>query len=206
MPIASVHRSKVRQSREETRDRMADAARELLLTRAYSELTVDEITRRAGVGRTVFYRHFDDLPDLLRRAARPALEQLFDVAVLLADQVSDDPSGSIERTLTRAVAVFHRHGPAVRALVEAAASDEELAANVDALRGRFADLTERVLRELAGPDSTTLADPAQTARALTMMNESYLLDAFGREPAVSPETAVRALTEVWQSVFARCRP
>ena len=35
------------------------------------------------------------------------------------------------------------------------------------------------------------------------MNESYLLDAFGREPRVSPETAVQTLTEIWDAVIRR---
>jgi TetR/AcrR family transcriptional regulator, ethionamide resistance regulator len=185
---------------------MTEAARELLRTRAYSDLTVDELTRRTGVGRTVFYRHFDDLPDLLRRASREAMEELYAVQVELAGEVLADPAATIERSLARAVEVYRRHGPLLRALVEAATADEELAANVDALRRRFDDLTERVLREIAGQRGAPLADPAQTARALTLMNEGYLLDAFGREPLVSPEIAVKTLSGVWKAVFAHHAP
>ena len=32
------------------------------------------------------------------------------------------------------------------------------------------------------------------------MNEAYLLDAFGREPLVADEVAVRALTDIWLAV------
>ncbi len=35
------------------------------------------------------------------------------------------------------------------------------------------------------------------------MNESYLLDAFGREPRISVETAVETLTEIWVAVIRR---
>ena len=35
------------------------------------------------------------------------------------------------------------------------------------------------------------------------MNETYLLDAFGREPRVSAETAVQTLTEIWDAVIHR---
>jgi hypothetical protein len=35
------------------------------------------------------------------------------------------------------------------------------------------------------------------------MNEAYLLDVFGREPRVSPETAVQTLTEIWDAVIHR---
>jgi len=35
------------------------------------------------------------------------------------------------------------------------------------------------------------------------MNETYLTDAFGREPRVSPETAVQTLAEIWDAVIRR---
>ena len=35
------------------------------------------------------------------------------------------------------------------------------------------------------------------------MGVSYLPDAFGREPRVSPETAVQTLTEIWEAVIRR---
>ena len=47
------------------------------------------------------------------------------------------------------------------------------------------------------------ADLAETARALNLLNTSYLLDAFGREPRVSAETAVQTLTEIWVAVIHR---
>ena len=51
---------------------------------------------------------------------------------------------------------------------------------------------------------------AELARALNLMNESYLLDAFGREPRISDATAIDALTEIWVAVIRqrarlRCR-
>ena len=56
---------------------------------------------------------------------------------------------------------------------------------------------------MADLGTTPLADVAETARALNLMGVSYLLDAFGREPRVSPETAVQTLTEIWDAVIRR---
>jgi hypothetical protein len=50
-----------------------------------------------------------------------------------------------------------------------------------------------------------LADAAQTAHALNLMNEAYLLDAFGREPRVDTATAVRTLAEIWTAVRTGAR-
>ena len=99
--------------------------------------------------------------------------------------------------------VYQRHGPLLRCVAEAAAGDEQIARDYDALRRRFDDFAEQSLRDVADLGQTPPADVAETARALNLMNESYLLDAFGREPRVSPETAVQTLTEIWDAVIRR---
>ena len=50
----AAHRTRVRQTREESRARIVDAAARLLRERSYAELTVDEVMREAGQGRTLF--------------------------------------------------------------------------------------------------------------------------------------------------------
>ncbi len=70
-PVETATRSEVaRRSRQEARDRIVAAASELVRRRSYDELNVDEVMREAGLGRTIFYRHFDDLGDLLLRVAQ----------------------------------------------------------------------------------------------------------------------------------------
>src|SRR3954464_14556556 len=65
--------TRVRKNREESRRRILDAVAELVRERSYTALTVDEVMSRAGIGRTIFYRHFDDLGELLMRAGREAI-------------------------------------------------------------------------------------------------------------------------------------
>ena len=48
----------------EARQQILAAARELLLDRPFAALTVGDVMTRAGLTRTVFYRHFDGLPQL----------------------------------------------------------------------------------------------------------------------------------------------
>jgi TetR/AcrR family transcriptional regulator, ethionamide resistance regulator len=195
--------TRARQTRQQSRQRIVAAATELVRRRAYAELSVDELMRETGMGRTIFYRHFDDLADLLRRASREAIDELFDAQRRLGHARPDDEPEALGRALRAAVTVYHRHGPLLRAVAEAAAGDEEIARDYAALRRRFDDFVEESLRGLAELAATPLADVAETARALNLMNESYLLDAFGREPRVSPETAVQTLTEVWDAVIHR---
>src|SRR3954447_13264775 len=66
-----------RTSRRESRARIVAAANELVRRRSYPELSVGELMREAGLGRTIFYRHFDDLGDLLVGASRDAIDELY---------------------------------------------------------------------------------------------------------------------------------
>jgi AcrR family transcriptional regulator len=52
-------------SRASARDRLAQAAFELFDERGYEQTTVDEITERAGLGRTTFFRHYRSKEDVI---------------------------------------------------------------------------------------------------------------------------------------------
>jgi TetR/AcrR family transcriptional regulator, ethionamide resistance regulator len=190
-------RTTVRQTRQESRERIVRAAEQLVRRRSYSDLTVDELMSEAGFGRTIFYRHFDDLGDLLMQTSRAAIEELFEAQSSL---VAARP-GDVRGALRAAAEVYQRHGPLLRCVSEAAAVDERIAEGYAAMRERFDDLAEQSLREVLGDGGH--ADLAETARALNLMNETYLTEAFGREPRVSPETAVQTLVEIWDAVIHR---
>lgn len=199
----ATHRAGVRQSRKQSRERIVAAATDLVRERPYGELSVDEVMRAAGIGRTIFYRHFDDLADLFMKAGAEAIDELYQAHRALAEARLGDGPEVVRMAIEPAVAVFERHGPLLRAMREAAAADEQVAAAQEVMRRRFDDLLADALREMPGIAARPPADVAQTARALNMLNTSYLVDAFGREPRVSPETAVQTLTEIWVAVIHR---
>jgi AcrR family transcriptional regulator len=178
------------------------AATELIRRTPYGALTVDDVMREAGAGRTIFYRHFDDLADLLRRAGREAFEGLFQAEQALRSAQLDGQPDVVRAAIEPAVAVYRRHGPLLRAIAEAAAiGDEEIAAGQQAMLERFDELVADVLRlspRLAGRSEEEIVE---TARALNLLNVNYLLDAFGREPRVSAEMAVRTLAGIWSALI-----
>jgi AcrR family transcriptional regulator len=194
-------RAEIRQSRQQSRDRIVAAATELVRRRSYGALTVDDVMREAGFGRTIFYRHFDDLADLLLRAGREAIDELYDAQRAFSEAWVGDGADVVHMAIEPAVAVYRRHGPLLRAIAEAAAGDEQIAAGQQAIRGRFNELIEEALRASPHLAEHPAGDIAETARALNLLNESYLLDAFGREPRVSAQTATRILTEIWVALI-----
>ena len=96
--------------------------------------------REAGLGRTIFYRHFDDLGDLLMRASREAVIELFDAQRRFVEA----RPGDADRRRAPVARGGRRGLPAPRAaaarVAEAAAGDEQIAADYAAMRERFDDL------------------------------------------------------------------
>jgi AcrR family transcriptional regulator len=191
-----------RQARDETRRQILDAAERLLRAGSFRELSVESLMAETGHSRTVFYRHFDDLADLILRAGREAIEELYIVERRLAELEGEaEPGASTPEAIAAAVAAYSRHGPLLRVIAEAAAGDEQVAAGYRQIRARFDALTRGALERLPRFSDEAVADAAEVAHALNLMNEAYLLDTFGREPRVSAATAERTLTEVWGAVL-----
>ena len=201
-------RAATRQSREQSRARIVAAAIELLRERSYPDLSVGEVMERAGSERTIFYRHFDDLGDLLLRAGRESIEALYTTEIDLGAtrDGSGTRPGAIRDAIRPVVAFYEHHGALLRALEEAAVSDERIAAGQEALRERFDDLAATALGELPQLASVPKDEMREIAHALNLMNVSYLLDAFGREHRITAEQAVQTLTAIWTGLIFGPRP
>src|SRR5882724_8567517 len=63
-------------SRESARDRLAQAAFALFDERGYEQATIDDITERAGLGRTTFFRHYRSKEDVIFPDHDRLLEQV----------------------------------------------------------------------------------------------------------------------------------
>ena len=197
--------ARTRLTREQSRGRIVEATAELVRERSYGELNVREIMGRAGLERTIFYRHFDDLGDLLITVAREAITELYEAQVAMADaRVGADPE-SVRESIAATVAIYSRHGPLLRALAEGAAVDPVLDARQAELRGRFDELVEGMIHRGISDGASPPPDPAESARALNRLVEAYLLEAFGREPRISTELAVDTLSDIWSAFVARRR-
>jgi AcrR family transcriptional regulator len=195
-----------RLSREEVRERLVDAATELVRDRSFYDLSVGDVTEQAGIERTIFYRHFDDLSDLLLRAATDAIESLYQAQVELDAGREAGDLETVRSAIEPAVRVYREHGAVIRAVTEAGASHPEVAARGAELRRRFNELTAGSLARLPDLKDNPPADLAESARALNLLNEAYLQEAFGRDPRVSAEVAIETLTEIWAAFLDRRTP
>jgi AcrR family transcriptional regulator len=186
-----------REHRETTRRQILDAADQLLRERPYRELTVDAVMTRTGLSRTAFYRHFDDVTDLVLRLFADVGQELYAVAERWAASAGVGYPAPGRVGLAAVVDFYVRHGPLMRAIAEAAVTDEEIErayrGSIDALIELTGGAMERMAREglLEVPDVRGLA------RAMTLMNEAYLRAEFGRDPQGNRDLALATLETVW---------
>jgi AcrR family transcriptional regulator len=102
-----------RGDRRERADRILDTARELLLSWGYRRVTVDELSRRAGVGKGTIYLHWPSREDVFHAvSAREAAE----MADALVQAVRNDPAEVMLHRHLRLLFVESMNRPVLRAL------------------------------------------------------------------------------------------
>jgi AcrR family transcriptional regulator len=180
VPAAEAHR------------RILEAARALLLERPFAELTVDAVMTEAGLARTVFYRHYADLPqmaaDLLPDSDAPLIEQIEELEARRPEEV-------VRAMVDGLVDVYAEHGPLLRAIDDAARHDRAVAEKLDTALVGPRRLIEGLLA--AAPDPPP--DPKESARVLMATHRAYLLATLGdgRPRRGARPAATRALTALW---------
>jgi AcrR family transcriptional regulator len=172
-----------RVSRRDARRRIGAATARLLAGSRFRELTVEAVMAEAGLARTVFYRHFDGLPDLVLAALDDAVETPPAI-----------PPRSVYEMLERNVAQFAEHGRLLAAVEEAAHHDAEV-------ERAYRDAFERSVEAVTPLLARHVTEPRAVARALMHLNASYLTDALTRAPEPDTDEALRTLWAVWSRVL-----
>jgi TetR/AcrR family fatty acid metabolism transcriptional regulator len=93
--------TKRRRSREETRQRLVEAALEVFARNGYERSTVDEIVREAGYSKGAFYVHFETKEDLFWELLEERIEaqqEVFRAAI--------DPSLTVEENERRVLEII----------------------------------------------------------------------------------------------------
>ena len=188
-PAIARRRLNARVRREEARERILGAAEKVLLERPYRDVTVDLVMAEAGLSRTVFYRHFDGMPDVLLTLLRMIEGEL--VAPMLVPVT--DPDTWLRELLASGVETFARYGPFMRALDHAAGQDAEIEAAYSAVVERF---IEQTAETIGGADEHAY----ELARALNLMNRHYLMETLGKDPDFDREVALETLLTIWGAV------
>jgi AcrR family transcriptional regulator len=183
--------------REEARRRIVEATGRLLRDRRFRELTVDAVMAEAGLARTVFYRHFDGLADVVIGLVDDAVADAAGVAYR-----APDPSvpSVLRAMLSRGVDLWAEHGHLIAAVEEASHHDPEVERAYREAFERSVETTAELLATGVANGHYRL-DPRPVARALMHLNTGYLTDALARDPQPDREQALATLWTVWSRVL-----
>jgi TetR/AcrR family transcriptional regulator, ethionamide resistance regulator len=196
-----------RSKRAEVEVRLVEATEALLAEGAsYSELRVEQISRRAGISRTAFYFHFSDKRALLTRLTGDIAGELYGEAEGWWSGAGDG-AAELAAALERVFGIYRDHAPLLRAVVEAAAYDPEVALYWRALVGRFVEATrERIEREQAAGAVDAGLPAKLIAFGLCWMTERSAYELLMQGGDLNDGALVEALLAIWLgAVYGRSR-
>jgi AcrR family transcriptional regulator len=160
---------------------------------------------RTGLSRPAFYAYFEDRYDLVTHLLDGVGGLLFalDWRWLSGTAGRDHAREVLVDGLRARSETFVEYGPVLRAISDAAGYDARVE---EVYRGGLiqrlvAAVAARISRDIDAGVSPADLDPEQTARALVLMTERYLLDAFG-QPERHPthqeaETILDTVEGIW---------
>ncbi len=176
---------------------MLAAAGALLREQSFAALTVDAVMARAGLARTVFYRHFEDLSQLAFSLLPDAGDPIVEQARRALDAGGTD--AAIDTMIDGLVTVFAEHGPLLRGIDEAVRQDPRVDPAHDPALAEPIEFIAGLLASAPHPPP----DPQQSARLLQAAHRTYLLDSFGGAvPRATPDEARAALHALWDRVLS----
>lgn len=193
MSVKRAYSSAKRQAQAaETRRSILDAAHELFVVDGYAATTIQAIAARAGVAVQTVYAVFGKKSELLRQLIERTItgddEPLPITDRAEAQAVAGEPDARRRAELDAALSrsITQRVAPLVRVAEEAAASDPELAAMMDAVKAARRQEMIASARILAGPDGLR-ADHEDAAATLYVLYSPQVADMLMGDYGWSPE-------------------
>jgi TetR/AcrR family transcriptional regulator, ethionamide resistance regulator len=196
-------RAQRRIQREDARQQIRDAAVGFLREHPFRDMSVDAVMAQTDLARTAFYRHFDDVTELIEQLQAEVGSELYALAKKWNVSAPEEFAAATHQGLTDIAHFFQTHGPLVRAVSDAATTDETVEASYDRMVAGYDKLIASGLDAMIAAGRLEPCDTRALARALNLASLTYLLDCFGREPTTDPEAVVTTLEIIWLRVVAR---
>jgi AcrR family transcriptional regulator len=166
---------------------------------SYADLNIERIATRAGISRTAFYFYFRDKRELLLRLTEDVVDELYRQGDIWFSG-SGEPAAELRQTLSNIAALYRENGAVLGAIVQAAATDDEVALFWHAILDRFVDATTKRIQELQRSGRAVVREDARAAAfALCWMIERT----FNQQLALGQPLPEQALVDALTGIFVR---
>jgi AcrR family transcriptional regulator len=200
LPKVIRHTAPTIRKSDRTRAAILNAALDFIWMHPFRNMTVSSLMAATGVSRPAFYQYFKDLHQVMEALLEVLQEDIFDAcAPWLAE--SGDPVSLMHETLVGLVRVCYQRGPLVRAIADAATTDERFEKNWKQFLGRFDDAACARIESDQEQGLIPAFDARPVVIALTRLNAYTVIEAFGQRPRKRPEPFREALARIWISTL-----
>lgn len=190
----------VRRTPEVTRREILEATASLLGSRPFRELSVGDIMRRTGVGRSAFYAHFTDVYAVVEEL----LSEIRDEEIAYLEQWDGDtadPADSFQQVITNTVTLWARRGPMISSMLDAASDDGRIAALFDQITDRYCQVMAAGLRRERRRTLSPDLDLDEVAALVIHGTQGYLKDRLGTPGRGDPSTVAATLRGMWTTAL-----
>ena len=185
---------------DRTRVEILQAALDFFWSHPFRDLTVGGLMSETSAGRSAFYRYFHDPYDLVEHLLRGLEADILEVAApwFLG---TGDPLPLLKQSLGGLVNLCYERGPILKAVSDAAVSDERLEKEWNLFLNRFDDAVTARIEQQQKLGLIAMFDARPIAVALNRMDASLLIEAFGSRPRRPSQPVLDALTRIWISTL-----
>jgi len=188
---------RIRRKPEDAEREILDAAEALLKEIRFRDLTVDAVTAAVNMRRSNFYHYFKDRNELVMRLVDRVAAEMFDATRTWLDSENPDRVAAVREGLLDVVRIWSRHADVLAAMNEASHHDEVAQRY---FRGRivqeYIDQIAKLIRREKRQGLTNVANPAEVARALILLNINYMTERVTMDHA-RPEAVTSVLAGIW---------
>lgn len=180
-----------------------DATENLLTRTPFADLTMDEISKRAGLSRSAMYFYFASKDQLLSALLARTHAEL--IAPLEAMTISAEPhEQAIQDTLELVIRTWRQHGPALRTFFETAMVSTEFGDYWRSMTQQHVDLMTQFIDRgrAAGTLPPGPPDSRAVASAMFWMLEHEAYELFRKRHTRAAEAELIAtFTTIWRRVL-----
>ncbi len=153
-----------------------------------------------GYSRSAFYQHFNDLHGLMEALLDEVKGGIVEGAQPWLSG-GGDSIATLQESLTALVDVGHQHGSILRAVSDAAPSDDRLEHVWQAFLGSFDEIVAARIEEDQRCGLVPEFDAMPVARALNRMDAGVLIHAFGTSQRLAKHDVLAAIMRIWISTL-----